>query len=367
MNIEVEKRELQRQIDALLAKPSMTATERKQVDVLLSKVANLRGTEERKARLAAAMADAGLPMNDEQRSERIERAFNKYVRTGDESEVRTYSALSTAGVPIPQNFLASYVEKLKSFSGIREVANVITTATGQSLKNPYTDDTASVGERLQESDPVSLSNPTFNSTNFVAYRYSSKGLKYSAQLLQDAGIDVTAYLQNIFAKRIGRITNSEFTNGGIGAMAGVIPSITAVQTSAAPTAVSVSEIISLQALDAGYLDGAVYMFSPGVERALKALTTANGEAVFEEMRTGRVLAGYPYVLNVDMSASLAANAKAIVFGNFKHGVTIREVFPSLLVSSERFIEQNLLYASLRHDQDCQTVDPSALAVLQMHA
>jgi hypothetical protein len=61
-------------------------------------------------------------------------------------------------------------EKLKSFSGIRAVANVITTATGQSLKNPFADDTANTGERLNENDPASLANPTFNKTTFGAYR-----------------------------------------------------------------------------------------------------------------------------------------------------------------------------------------------------
>jgi len=104
-----------------------------------------------------------------------------------------------------------------------------------------------------------------------------------------------------------------------------------------------------------------------VERLLKAMLTANGEPVFEEMRTGRVLCGFPYTLNVDMPAALTATAKAIVFGNFKHGVTIREVVPSLLVSKERFAEQNMLYASLRHDQDCQVTDTNALNVLQQHA
>jgi len=34
------------------------------------------------------------------------------------------------------------------------------------------------------------------------------------------------------------------------------------------------------------------------------------------MRTGRVLAGYSYILNVDMPAALTATAKAILFGNF---------------------------------------------------
>ena len=365
MSIEVEKRELQRQIDALLAKPNLSASEQKQADLLMSKVANLRSHEERKTRLAAAMADVGLPMNDEQRAAKYEGAFNRYLRGGDEAEIRTYAPLSTAGVPIPQGFMGAYVEKLKSFSGIREVSNVITTTNGDPLKNPFADDTANVGERLNENDPVSLANPTFNSKTFGAYRYSSKGLQYSTQVLEDAGIDLTAYLSKILARRVGRLTNSEFTNGG--GPAGVIPSITAIQTSAAPTAVTVAEIVGLQNLDEGYLDGAVYMFSPGVERALKAMLTANGEPVFEEMRTGRVLCGYNYVLNVDMPSSLTALSKVVAFGNFKHAVTIREVVPSLLVSNQKFGEFRLTYAAMRHDQDCQVVDASALNVLQMHA
>jgi len=235
------------------------------------------------------------------------------------------------------------------------------------LKNPFADDTANVGERLNENDPVSLANPTFNSKTFGAYRYSSKGLQYSKQLLEDAGIPVENYLSRILARRIGRLTNSEFTNGAGGGPAGVIPSITQIQTSAAPTVVTVAEIVGLQNLDEGYLDGAVYQFSPGVERALKAMVTANGEPVFEEMRTGRVLCGFPYTLNVDMSASLVALSKAVAFGNFKHAVTIREVVPSLLVSSQKYGEFRMMYAAMRHDQDCQVVDANALNVLQQHA
>src|SRR6266576_4082137 len=148
---------------------------------------------------------------------------------------------------------------------------------------------------------------------FGASRYSSKGLQYSSKLLEDAGIPVENYLSRILARRIGRICNSEFTNGAGGGPAGVIPSITQIQTSAAPTVVTVAEIVGLQNLDEGYLDGAVYQFSPGVERALKAMVTANGEPVFEEMRTGRVLCGYNYVLNVDMPSSLSALSKTIIF------------------------------------------------------
>jgi HK97 family phage major capsid protein len=305
---------------------------------------------------------------DEHRAAKHEVAFARYLRTGDSSELRTYTPLSTVGVPVPQGFLAAYVERLKSFSGIRAAgANVISTQDGHQLKNPFSDDTANNGVRLNENDVTPLANPTFNDTVFEAFKYSSQGLQFSAALLQDSGIDVTAYLQNIFAKRIGRITNSEFTNGGSGGPTGVIPSITGVQTSASPTAVTVAEIVGLQALDEGYLDGSVYMFSPAVERTLRAMTTSAGLPVFPEMRTGEVLCGYPYVLNVDMPTALAANAKAIVFGNFQLGVAIRDVVPVLLVSRERYAEFNMLYASMSHSQDCQVVDLNALTVLQQHS
>jgi len=68
-----------------------------------------------------------------------------------------------------------------------------------------------------------------------------------------------------------------------------------------------------------------------------------------------------------LPATLTANAKAIVFGNFKLGVTIREVTPQLLVSSQKYGEFRMMYAAMRHDQDCQVVDANALNVLQQHA
>jgi HK97 family phage major capsid protein len=366
--IQQQKEELRSKIAALTAKPSLTSTERSQLNALISTAADIRATEERQTRASVLVAQSkkDLPVidTDEVRQARHEGAFRKYLR-GNDSEIRTYTPMTTAGVSIPELFASKYTEQLKSFSGIRQVATVIETTNGDALKNPFAND-SNIGERLNENDPVSLSNPTFNKTTFVAYRYSSKGVQYSAQLLQDAGIPVEDYLSKVFARRIGKLTNQEFTLGGSGAMTGVIPSITSVNTSASPTAVTVGEIVDLQNIDEAYLSGAVYMFNPATERALKKMTGTDGLPTFPEMRTARVLCGFPYVLNVDM-ASIAASQKAIAFGNFSHAVVIRSVVPSLLVSKERYAEINQLFAALRNDQDCQVVDPAALQVLQQHA
>ncbi|MBV9887567.1 MAG: phage major capsid protein [Acidobacteria bacterium] len=382
MNLVEQRAALQTQIDGLLSKPSMTATERKQCDALLSKVADIRAQEARQARLDAALQETrGEREADspEYRAAKHESEFGRYALGQgpdaalvtlrvDGKQVRTYTPMSIPGVPMPEGFLSAYREALKSFVGIREAgAAIITTQNGDNLKNPFSDDTANVGERLNENDLASLANPTLNKTEFIAYNYGSKGVQYSVPLLRDAGIDVTEYLRNIFAKRIGRITNTEFTNGAVGGPAGVIPSITNVQTSASATAVTVAEIVGLQNLDEGYLNGSVYMFSPGVERTLRAMVNADGLPIFPEMRSGRVLAGYPYVLNVDMPTSLTASAKTVVFGNFNRGVAIREVVPTLLVSKERYAEFRLMYSVLFHRQDCQVTDAKALNVLQQHS
>jgi HK97 family phage major capsid protein len=368
MNIEMERRALQGQIDQLLSKSSLTPSESKQADLLMSRVALLRDTEDRQARAKSLVDETrkDSPVNDEEhRAAKYEGAFNRYLRGAGVEEIRSYAPLSTSGVPLPQLFLASYGEALKSFSGIREVATVISSSNGDPLKSPFSDDTANSGERLNESDLVSLANPTFSDTVFGAYRYASKGVQYSAQLLQDAGIDVGSYLSRIFAARIGRITNQEYTLGGAGAMTGVIPSISTIQTTAGASVVTITELVTLQGgINAGYLPGSVYMFSPATERILKAMT-ASGLKVFPEMNE-KMLLGYPYTLNTSM-ADLAASAKSIAFGNFKLGVVIREVVPQMLVSRERYAEMRKLYASLTHSQDCQVVDANALAVLQQHS
>jgi HK97 family phage major capsid protein len=371
MNLQEQKEQLRTKISALTAKPQLTASERTQLNALIAQGADIRAAEERQARAKALVEETrqDLPEadTDEVREAKFEGAFRKYLRSGDAAELRTYVALTTAGVSIPELFAAKYVEQLKSFSGIRAVATVINTTNGDALKNPFTNDTANTAERLNENDLVSLANPTVNKITFGAFRYSSKGVQYSAALLQDSGIPVEDYLANIFARRIGRLTNSEFTNGGSGAMTGVIPSVTQIVTSAAPTAVSVADVVALQNIDDAYREGAVYMTHPAILRVLRAMVNVDGLPTFPELRTGNVLCGFPVVPNVDMPSSLTANAKAIAFGNFAHAVTIRSVVPSLLVSRERFAEQNMLYASLRNDQDCQVVDPSALNVLQQHS
>jgi HK97 family phage major capsid protein len=369
MNLVVEKREYQRQIDALLAKPSMTASERKQCDALLSKVADIRGQEDRQTRLAAVLDETRNEREEalpEHRQAKIDAAFRRYLRTGDVSELRTYSPDDTvAGAAlIPQTWSAAYSERLKAFVGLREAgATIISTTNGDPYRVPFSDDTATDGVILPEDTAMPLANPTFSTNAMGAFNFVSQGVQVSNQLLNDSVFDIDGYLQNIFAKRIGRAANSAMTLG-TGGLTGVLPSITNIIPGAAAGLIGLADLVALQGIDAGYLPTAVYMMAPATEQFLKKVVDANGRRLYPEMNKGKLL-GYPYVRNVAMSAP-TANTPSVVFGSFQLGVTIREVKPTLIVKKERYAEQYLTFFALIHRQDVKVTDPNALAVLQQH-
>jgi HK97 family phage major capsid protein len=68
-----------------------------------------------------------------------------------------------------------------------------------------------------------LLNPSASKVTVTGFRYGSKGCIVSNELVGDSLYDLNGFLQNIFAKRIGKITNTEFTNSGSGGPTEIIP------------------------------------------------------------------------------------------------------------------------------------------------
>jgi HK97 family phage major capsid protein len=258
MNFEQEKRELRSKIDALLAKTPLTTTDSKKADLLMAKLSDLKADESRAAQAKAVLAEMSVstPVEEAHRSAADQMAaFRNYISTGRDEEIRTYTPMTTGGIPLPAPFYSAYLEQLKSFSGIREAgARVITTTNGDPLKNPFSSDTT-VGELLAENATASLANPTFSDTVFTAWTYSSKGVQYSANLQKDSGIDVETFLSGIFASRIGRKFNADATNGVGSGMTGIIPSVGIIGAGSSATAVAYGDLVDLQNIDAGYLPG----------------------------------------------------------------------------------------------------------------
>jgi HK97 family phage major capsid protein len=100
---------------------------------------------------------------------------------------------STGGGTVPQGFVNSLERALAAFGGIRSAADVIRTDTGAALPWPTVNDTGNSGELLAENTAAtdnSANDPTFGQTTFGAYKFSSKVIRISYELIEDSAFDM---------------------------------------------------------------------------------------------------------------------------------------------------------------------------------
>ena len=120
---------------------------------------------------------------------------------------------SAGGYTVPEELATYVIDKLKAFGGMRSAAKVITTDTGITMKWPTSDGTSEVGEIVAENNNVSQLLPTFGIASLDVFKYSSKSVAISWELLQDTGIDIIRFITDRLAQRIARIQNQHFTTG----------------------------------------------------------------------------------------------------------------------------------------------------------
>ena len=113
-------------------------------------------------------------------------------------------ATSGGGILVPVGFVHDVEAGLKYFGpmlngtgdGRDGYPTVIPTETGQILPWPTSNDTTVVGEIIGEGQQVSTNDVTLGSINFGAFKFSSKMVKVSMELLQDSAFPIEDWLIN---------------------------------------------------------------------------------------------------------------------------------------------------------------------------
>jgi HK97 family phage major capsid protein len=246
-----------------------------------------------------------------------------------------------------------------------DVVRQIRTDTGATLPFPTVNDTTNKGVRLAENTGAAQQDFTFSIMNLGAFKYSSKMVLVSAELLQDSGINLPEFLGSALGERIGRIVNDETTVGtgttmpwGIVTRAAAFnaPSGTAT-VFGSTTAIAYANLVNfLHSVDVAYRQGAKFMMHDLTLAKIKALTDTTGRPVWAPSFATNVpdtLFGYPYVINNSMVSTLANGVRSIVFGELQKYI-VREVRGiTILRSDERFIDshQSAFLAFARYDAD----------------
>jgi HK97 family phage major capsid protein len=288
-----------------------------------------------------------------QKDETLERAFDHYLRTGKENsdlvQLRAQGEAtgSEGGFMVPEGFRTKLVDRMKAFGGIANVAEVITTATGNSLPWPTIDDTANVGEIVAEGGTfASGADLVFGTESLGAYKYMAGGgsnlpLRVSVELLQDAAFDVESLVAKKLGERIARIQSTHLVKGpGSSQPLGLIYGKTGVEI-AVNTGVTYDDLITfIHSVDPAYRENAKWAFNDASLATVQKLKDSNGDSIWRPLTAdmgfglgGGTLLGYPVV--IDQAFDSMSNSSNTVnwgaFGDLQEGYVVRRVRDLVLV------------------------------------
>lgn len=275
---------------------------------------------------------------------RYSMSFDDYLRRGAERmsphERRDLSVgtNSSGGYTVPPAFLAKVTLGVKRSSAMVRACNVVPTDSGAPMSWPTADDTGNIGAIVAENTAPTTQDITFGQKTVSSFLYTSKLVKGSVQLLQDAGFPLDAWLGVVLGRRIGRATNAHFTvgTGGGTQPTGLIPNAAIGVTGSAgsTTSITYDNVVSMvESVNPEYLEpfdepgppeGHVgWMGSAAALSMLRKVKDSQGAPIVTEGRPATVL-GYPYMVNNDVPVP-AANARSLAFGAFGPAYTVRQV------------------------------------------
>lgn len=257
---------------------------------------------------------------------------------------------TAGGFLVPTVIMPSLLIKLKYFGGMRSVANILATSNGYPIAWGTMDDTVNTGEIIAENVVATTSDLVFGQVTINAYKFSSKIIPVSLEILQDAAVDVETIVMNAIAMRIGRAQNTFFTTGtGTAQPQGVVTGSALGVTTAVNNAITYDNVIdTFHSVDVAYRasPNCAWMMNDLTYAVLKKLKDSQGRPIWLpttesgfNLPAGAVqsmpgqqngtIEGRQIVINNDM-AVIATVAKVVLFGDFSKYL-IRDVMDTLIL------------------------------------
>lgn len=238
---------------------------------------------------------------------------------------------SAGGFTVPTDLMREIFAAMILEGGVREVARIITTSQGNPIDMPMNDDTANVAVQVAENTSLGTGTDlVFSKITLGAYKWTSQVQLISKELLQDSAFSFDEFLMQQLVHRFVRGTNAAYTVGnGTTNCQGVVTgaSLGTTGTTGQTTTVIYNDLVNLEhSVAVPYRRNATFMLSDAMFKTIKRLQDTLGRPIWlPNITVGAPdsILGYPISINADLAVP-AANAKSILFGDFKQFI-IRDV------------------------------------------
>jgi HK97 family phage major capsid protein len=233
---------------------------------------------------------------------------------------------------------------MAQYGGIVNVATVLNTGSGNPIDFATNDDTANVGDILAENTQVSETDTVFGTKQLGAYKFTSDMIRVSLELLQDNDVNLSGYLVNILAKRLGRAEANYFAVGtGTAQPEGLMTGATLTATAAGIAGITYADLLDLEhAVDPAYRANGVgsFVFNDATFKAIKGLMDSDGRPLWLPAISGSspaTILGYGYVIDQGV-ADIAASAESAAFGDISAFHIRRAAGIDIMRLQERYMD-----------------------------
>lgn len=306
---------------------------------------------------------------------------------------QTYSGTNgtQGGVLVPASFQYEVEVAQKYYAPLLRdgVCRVLDTATGAVLPFPTSNDTGNKASILADAVQDSELSVPLSVVNFGAFKYTSRIIRISTELMQDSAFNLEDFLKERFAERFGRAYEHDLTLGnGSGQPTGIVTAV--LSSGATPviatgsssntggsetgaTSIGTNDLVALEhSVDPAYrLRGAKYMLSDASLKVIKQLLDKFGRPIWvPSLSSGApaTILGYEYVINQSMD-SVSATKNTVLFGDFSKYVIRRVRDMQVLRLDERYADfgQVGFIAFSRIDGNLVDAGTHPLNILQQHS
>jgi len=272
---------------------------------------------------------------------------NKLSLRVGETRALSVSTGSAGAYTVPQGFITTLEKALLQFNGVRKVAQVLRTTSGEQMPYPTVNDTGNVGAILTEGSAAADDvDPTFGQIIFNSYVFTSKILRVPATLLTDNAVNLEARLGELLGERIGRSQSAYFTTGtGTSQPKGIVTAAASGATAAAANAVAYADLVNLQAsVDAAYDSECSWMAHQATIAQIKGLVDSQGRPLWTvgiAPGTPDTILGKPFTINNDMSKTSSGTTQKFLLYGALGKYMIRDVAEIVIQRlNERYAEYN---------------------------
>ncbi|MCL2299208.1 MAG: phage major capsid protein [Firmicutes bacterium] len=271
------------------------------------------GESEKTGRASAEYKKAFWNMLRTRANEGLDPVVKNALRIGSDPE---------GGYLVPDEFERRLVEALEEENIIRQLATVISTASGD-RKIPVV---ASKGEAswLEEGQAIPESDDSFGQVTIGAFKLGTL-IKMSEELLNDSAFSLESYIVREFARRTGAREEEAFLVGdGTNKPTGILAATGGAQlgvTTANAAKLNLDEVIDLfYSLKAPYRRNSAFLMNDSTVKEIRKLKDNNGVYLWApsiKEGTPDTILNRPLYTSAFMP-SIAAAAKTVLFGDFAY-------------------------------------------------